>query len=167
MNKEVNFSRFVGIAIVIICMIIAVLSLMSAIMQRENANNVIYVEDTESTVFNIPKSNVVSEYVNIEKDISSEEHVLHIKVRLPKVNIETEQVEKMNNDIYNEYQGLYNYAMSIENNENIEMDYTYDYLDNDSILKITITRNSTIDEKEENTVTKFSYDILNDSYIVE
>ena len=167
MNKEVKFSRFVGIAIIIICIIIAVLSLMSAIWQNENANNIIYLEDDSGTALSIPKSNVVTEYVNTEKNISSEKYVLYIDVRLPKVNIETETTEKLNNDIYSKYQELYNNVTSIENNESIEIDYTYDYLDNDTILEIVITKKTTITGENNTEVTKYIYDIVNDSYIAE
>lgn len=167
MNKEVNFSRFVGIGILLICVVVVILALGSAIIQNENANNIIYVEDFKVTTLSIAKSNVVTEYVDTEKTITSGKYALYVKVRLPKVNIQTEQIEKMNKEIYNEYQELYNYAMSITNNESIEIDYTYEYLNDDRFLEIVIEKGNTVEGKEEITTAKYKYDIVNDSYVVE
>lgn len=167
MNKEVNFSRFVGLSIVLICVIIVVLALMSAIMQNENATNVIYVEDISGTKFSIPKSNIVTEYINTEKSITSEKNTLQVKVRLPKININTESVESLNVEIYKIYQDMYNYASSIQNDETIEIDYTYRYLNKDTILEITIVKKSIVLGKEEKESIKYLYDVVSDSYTID
>ena len=167
MNKEVNFSRFVGLSIVLICVIIVVLALMSAIMQNENATNVIYVEDISGTKFSIPKSNIVTEYINTEKSITSEKNTLQVKVRLPKININTESVESLNVEIYKIYQDMYNYASSIQNDETIEIDYAYRYLNKDTILEITIVKKSIVLGKEKKQSIKYLYDVVNDSYTID
>ena len=167
MNKDRRFSVFVGFGILLICIIIVIMALVSAIKQNENANNIIYIDDGSGTSLGIPKSNVVTEYINTEKIIESNDYTLYVKVRLPKINIETKTIEKMNNDIYTNYQELYNYVTTISSNENMEIYYTYDYLDNDRFLEVLITKKRTVNGKEENTVIKYTYDISNDSYVVE
>ena len=64
MNKEINFSRFVGIAIVVICIFVVVLALLSAIMQSENKDNMVYVENGSGYTLSVPKSNLVLEIIN-------------------------------------------------------------------------------------------------------
>lgn len=167
MNKEANFSRFIGIGIVLICIIISVLAFGMAVIRNQNANNIVYIEDSSETMFDLPKSNVVTESVNTEKNILSDNHTLYFKVRLPKVNIETETVKKLNSEIYAYYQEVYSYAMTISGNEKLEIDYTYAYLNNDTILEIIINKKSILEEKETNSIIKYKYDIVNDIYYTE
>ena len=91
MNKEVKFSRFVGIAIVIICIWMVVLALLSAIMQNENSDNMIYVDEGAETNLDIPKSNIITNYVDIQKEIETEKNNVDLKVILPKINIITKK----------------------------------------------------------------------------
>lgn len=165
MNKEVNFSRFVGIAIVVICIIVVVLALMSAIVKNENRDNIIYVDDGDGTTLSIPKSNVVSNYLDIQKDIQSENTTLSLSVKLPKVNIKTETIDSINEKIYNIYQNVYLEISKDETIQKIDIDYSYDYLDNDKVLEIVITKKITRNDKVEETDIKYTYDIQNDAEI--
>ena len=167
MNKEVKFSIFVGVAFIIICSTLVILALMSAILKSENINNIVDVDEGSKQELSVPKSNLVSEHVNTENEISSGEYTLKFKIRLPKVNLETSQIEKMNNEMYNIYQDLFEYAANITNNEKIEIDYTYNYINNDTKLEILINKKSVVDTQENITAHKYIYDIRNDSYIVE
>jgi len=165
MNKEVNFSRFVGIAIIVICIIIVVLALMSAIIRNENNDNIIYVDDGLGTMLSIPKSNIVTNYVDIQKDIQTENKIIDFNVKLPKINIETETTESINQKIYNIYKNMYLQISKDETIQKIDIDYSYDYLDDDKILEIIITKKLTRNNKAEETDIKYTYDIQNDAEI--
>lgn len=167
MNKEVNFSRFVGIAIVIICIWIVVLALMSAIMKSENNDNLIYVDGGTNTFLSVPKSNIISNYINIEKEIETENGKLEFIVRLPKINIDTNEVNDINNKIYDIYEKTYSTVSESTNAKKIDIDYTYEYLDNDSILEIIIITKTTINNQIEEKQDKIVYDLLNDKAIEE
>ncbi len=163
MNKEVNFSRFVGIAVVVICIFIVVLALMSAILQNENNDNIVYVDEGTGTTLTIPKSNVVAEYVNIRKEMEIQNKSVNLSVRLPKINIETDTTENINKEIYSIYQNVYSEISNSANIKEVTIDYTYDYLYNDTVLEIAITKMVVMDDgKEDETVSKYTYDIQND-----
>lgn len=162
MNKEVKFSRFVGIAIVIICILMVVLALLSAIMQNETSDNMIYVDDGSVTMLSIAKSNIISKYVDVEKQIESDNRMVDLKVRLPKINIQTETVNTINDKIYNIYQNIYLEISNDEAIEEVSIDYTYEYLDNDTVLAITVTEKVARNNKVEEIDTKFAYDMKND-----
>ena len=161
MNKEINFSRFVGIAIIVICIFVVVLALLSAIMQSENKDNMVYVENGSGYTLSVPKSNLVLEIINIEKEIDANNNKVNLKVRLPKINIETDVVDKINNEIYDIYQNIYDEVLKEESIEKINIDYSYEYEKNDTILEITIKKEVTKDNKTEEQIFKFSYDLVN------
>ena len=162
MNKEVNFSRFVGIAVVVICIIVVVLALMSAILKNENNDNIIYVDEGEKTTFSIPKSNIVSNYVDIQKDIQTDDKIVDLSVKLPKINIETDTVNSINNKIYMIYQDIYSDILNDTTLQKVEIEYTYDYLNNDTNLEICIVKKLVRADKKEETTIKYTYDIQND-----
>ena len=167
MNEDIKFSRFIGFTTLLMCLIVVILALMAAIAQNENATNIIYVDDGNGVKLDIPKSNVVTEHVNIKKDIKAGEHTLTIDVRVPKINLNKAAAEIINEKIYNEYQELYSYALSITNDEYITLDYSYDYLNDDTILEIIISKKSVVDKKETSQNITYKYDIVNNTYTVE
>lgn len=162
MNKDINFSRFVGIAIIIICIFIVVLALLSAIVQDKNKDNMVYVESGSDYTLSVPKSNLVLENINTENEIDVNNNKVRLKVRLPKINIETEIVDKINNEIYDIYQGIYEEVVKEKSIDKIVIDYSYEYKENDSILEITIKKEIVKDNKTEEKIFKFSYDLKND-----
>lgn len=166
MNKEVKFSRFVGIAIVLICIWIVVLALLSAIMQNENSDNMIYVDEGFGTTLNIAKSNIISNYIDTQKEIETEKNKVDFTVRLPKINIETEESNKINEKIYKMYQEVYADILSDNAIQKIDIDYTYEYLDNGTILEITVITKTTTNQKIEDVENKFVYDLKNDKEII-
>lgn len=167
MNKEVNFSRFVGIAVVIICIWIVVLALMSAIMKNENSDNLIYVDDGIDISLDIPKSNIISNHINTEEKVDIENGISEISARLPKINIDTNEVRNINNKINDIYENAYLNVSKATEVKRVEIDYTYEYVDNDSVLEITITTKTIINNKLEEKQDKFIYDLLKDKQIVE
>ncbi len=166
MNKEVKFSIFIGVACIVLCSTLVILALMSAILKDENINNIVGVDEGSNQELSVPKSNLVTEYMNTEKEVSSGLYNLKFKVRLPKVNLETTQIQAMNSEMYRIYQDMFDYASNITDNEKIEIDYTYDYIDNDTKIEIIISKKSITDTKENVTVIKYIYDIEKDSYEV-
>lgn len=165
MNKEINFSRFVGIAIVVICIFVVVLALLSAIMQNENKDNMVYVENGSGYTLSVPKSNLVLEIINIEKEIDANNNKVDLKIRLPKINIETEVVDKINNEIYDIYQNIYDEVLKEQSIKKINIDYSYEYVKNDTILEITIKKEVTKYNKTEEQIFKFSYGLVNNEKI--
>jgi len=166
MNKEVKFSRFVGIAIVIIAVWIVVLALMSAILKNENNDNMIYVDEGKGIKLSIPKSNIISNDMDIQKDVEFNENMVELDVRLPKINIDTQMANNINDNIYKLYQEVYSKALNDNNIEKIEMDYTYKYLENDTIVEIVVITKIKVNNKIEQIENKFIYDIMNDKEIV-
>ena len=161
MRNEDKYSIFIGLSFLAICIVIVILAFKSAIMINKNADNVIYIDNGTGTMLTIPKSNLVKEHINIEKDIAGEKGILSIKVKLPMINIETENAKNLNNSMYAIYQELYKYALEIDENESVKVGYTYDYDDKTGILKIIIS------EQKNNSVKGFEYkyDVLNDKII--
>ena len=166
MNKQNNFNIFVGIAIISICIVVVLLALMSALVKNENANNVIYIEDSSKTTLDMPKSNVVTEYINLEKTISNDKYNLELKVRLPRININTAEANKLNSEIYSVYSSIYEYASNITSSQKLEISYSYEFTKNDKKLEILITKKKLINDESETVVTKYIYDIVHDKYEV-
>lgn len=166
MNKEVKYSRFVGIAIVIICIWIVVLALMSAMIKNENNDNMIYVDEGLNTTLDMPKSNIINNYIDMEKEISTESGDVIFKVRLPKINIDTEVVNSINDKIYAIYQEAYGKILKSSNIKKLDIDYIYDYLENDTIIEVTIITKTSINNKIEKVENKFVYDLKNDKEII-
>lgn len=166
MNKEVKYSRFVGIAIVIICIWIVVLALMSAMTKNENNDNMIYVDEGLDTILDMPKSNIMSNYIDMEKEITTEKGKAMLKVRLPKINIETKVAQTLNDKIYAIYQEAYGEILKSSNIKKLDIDYIYDYLENDTIIEINIITKTSVNNKTEETENKFVYDLKNDKEII-
>lgn len=166
MNKEVKYSRFVGIAIVIICIWIVVLALMSAMTKNENSDNMIYVDEGLDTILDMPKSNIMSNYIDMEKEITTEKGKAMLKVRLPKINIETKVAQTLNDKIYAIYQEAYGEILKSSNIKKLDIDYIYDYLENDTIIEINIITKTSVNNKTEETENKFVYDLKNDKEII-
>lgn len=166
MNKEVKYSRFVGIAIVIICIWIVVLALMSAMTKNENSDNMIYVDEGLDTILDMPKSNIMSNYIDMEKEITTEKGKAMLKVRLPKINIETKVAQILNDKIYAIYQEAYGEILKSSNIKKLDIDYIYDYLENDTIIEINIITKTSVNNKTEETENKFVYDLKNDKEII-
>lgn len=167
MNKVNKFNVIVGILIVVICIIISFMAYMAAKTRNQNLDNVIYIDSGNGYNLSVPRSNLVTKYVNVKKDINSENGVLHIDVSLPRVNIDTETIEKINSEIYNKYQEIYNYALSVEGNESILCTYDYDYIDREHKLVIVIKEEKTKLGSSTKTETKYVYDVKNDKLIDE
>lgn len=167
MNKVNKFNVIVGILIVVICIIISFMAYMAAKTRNQNLDNVIYIDSGNGYNLSVPRSNLVTKYVNVKKDINSENGVLHIDVSLPRVNIDTETIEKINSEIYNKYQEIYNYALSVEGNESILCTYDYDYIDREHKLVIVIKEEKTKLGSSTKIETKYVYDVKNDKLIDE
>lgn len=167
MNKVNKFNVIVGILIVVICIIISFMAYMAAKTRNQNLDNVIYIDSGNGYNLSVPRSNLVTKYVNVKKDINSENGVLHIDVSLPRVNIDTETIEKINSEIYNKYQEIYNYALSVEGNESIVCTYDYDYIDREHKLVIVIKEEKTKLGSSTKTETKYVYDVKNNKLIDE
>jgi len=167
MNKEIKFSRFVGIAIVIICIWVVVLALMSAILKNENNDNMIYVDEGLGINLSIAKSNIISNYIDIDKEIKTEKNNANFNVRLPKINIETEDSKSINDKLYKMYQNVYADILNDNTIQKIDMDYTYEYIDSDNILEITVITKTTKNGKLEEVENKFTYDLVNNKEIIE
>lgn len=167
MNKVNKFNVIVGILIVVICIIISFMAYMAAKTRNQNLDNVIYIDSGNGYNLSVPRSNLVTKYVNVKKDINSENGVLHIDVSLPRVNIDTETIEKINSEIYNKYQEIYNYALSVEGNESILCTYDYDYIDREHKLVIVIKEEKTKLGSSTKTETKYVYDVKNNKLIDE
>lgn len=165
MNKEVNFSRFLGIAIVVICIWMVTLALMSAMLKNENNDNLIYVDEGLGEDLSIPKSNIISNYIDIEKEITTEQGKVEFKVRLPKINIETDVVSGINDKIYAVYQEAYGQILKNTNIKKIDIDYVYKYLNNDSVIEITVTTKKKTNNTLEEVENKFNYDLKNDKEV--
>ena len=167
MNKVNKFNVIVGILIVVICIIISFMAYMAAKTRNQNLDNVIYIDSGNGYNLSVPRSNLVTKYVNVKKDINSENGVLHIDVSLPRVNIDTETIEKINSEIYNKYQEIYNYALSVEGDESILCTYDYDYIDREHKLVIVIKEEKTKLGSSTKIETKYVYDVKNDKLIDE
>lgn len=166
MNKEVKFSRFVGVAFLIICIWIVVLALLSAIMQNENSDNMIYVDEGSKIDLGMPKSNIISNLIDFKKEITTESGVVDVKVRLPKINIETEAASSINEKIYKIYQDVYADILTNNTIQKIYVDYTYEYLDNDAAVEIIVVTNKYKKDTMEQVENKFMYDLDNDKVII-
>lgn len=162
MNK---FNVTIGILILLLCLAISTMALMSAFSKNESANNIIYVDNGSTYSLNIPKSNLISEQINIKKDIIGEKSVLSIDVRLPKINIQTDVVQNINKEIYTIYQELYNYALSLEKDEKIRVDYTYDYIEDKNQIALIIKETKEIDGKNTVSEKTYIYDFKKDAKI--
>jgi len=167
MNKEVKFSRFIGITIVIICIWIVVLALMSAMLKNENNDNMIYVDEGSEASLSIPKSNIIANCIDIEKEVAAESKVVDFKVRLPRINIETDVANSINEKIYSIYQKAYEDILKTSNIQKIDIDYTYEYIDNNTIIEITITTKMTANDKTQQIKDIFAYDLSNDKEVVD
>ena len=168
MSKEDKFNVLIGIGIFVICIVIVILALMSAIKATENNDNVIYIDNGNGTFLSVPKSNLITQKVNIKKDLSGPNGTLHIDVKLPCININTDATKAINDQIYQKYQYLYKYATEITEDTSIKLDYSYDYLDKEGILNIVIN------EKRSNETgnkllkeIKYTYNVLNDEIVTD
>ncbi len=167
MNKINKFNIIIGILVIVICIFIAIMAFKAAVLRNQNADNIIYVDSGVGSLLTIPKSNLISQYVNIQKDISGENGVLHIDVKLPKININTDVVDEINEKIYAIYQELYSYAMTIQRDESIDINYTYEYIDKEHKLIINIEENKTANDGTTKTTKTFMYDAQNNKEIKE
>lgn len=167
MNKVNKFNVIVGILIIVICIIISFMAYMAAKTRNQNLDNVIYIDSGNGYNLSVPRSNLVTKYVNVKKDINAEKGVLHINLSLPRVNIDTETIEKINSEIYNKYQEIYNYALSVEGDESILCTYDYDYIDREHKLVIVIKEEKTKLGSSTKIETKYVYDVKNDKLIDE
>ena len=167
MNKEVKFSRFVGIAVVIICVWIVVLALMSAITKNQNNDNMIDVDEGTGITLSVPKSNIISDYIDTQKDVTSEKGKVEVKVRLPKLNMDTSVAKNINERIYSLYQDTYAKILNTNNIQKIDIDYDYEYINHDTVIKITVITKATIDSKTESQENKFFYDLKNDEEFID
>lgn len=138
MNKINKFNVTIGILILVLCLVISFMAYMSAKVTSNNMDNIVYIDTGSGYSLPVPKSNLVTKYIEVEKDITGENGILHISVKLPKINIDTEVVNGINEQIYAKYQELYNYALSIDGNESISYTYDYDYIDREHKLAIVI-----------------------------
>lgn len=167
MNREVKFSRFVGIAIVIICIWIVVLALMSAILKSENNDNMIYVDDGKEVILDMPKSNIISNCIDIKKEEITVNGVVEVMIKLPKINIDTEAASNINRKIYSIYEDKYSELLKSADIQKIDIDYAYEYLRNDTIIEITVIIKMIKNNKIEEIENKFSYDIINNKEVTE
>lgn len=165
MNKINKFNVTIGILIVVLCIVISFMAFMSAKVMNENLDNVIYIDTGSGYSLSIPKSNLVTKFVEVEKDIVTENGTLHIDVKLPKINIDTDNINKINEEIYDKYQELYNYALLVEGKESIKYTYTYDYIDKEHKLIVVVKEEKTKDENVVKTETKYEYDVKNDRIV--
>ena len=139
---------------------------MSAILKNENNDNMIYVDEGSSSKLSVPKSNIISNYIDMEKEIDTENGTVDVKVRLPKINIDTKVVSTINDKIYDIYQEAYGKILKNSNIQKIDIDYMYEYLDNDNIIEITVITKKIINNKIEEKENKFTYDIVNNKEVV-
>lgn len=167
MNKINKFNVTIGILILVLCLVISFMAYMSAKVTSNNMDNVVYIDTGSGYSLPVPKSNLVTKYIEVEKDITGENGILHISVKLPKINIDTEVVNGINEQIYAKYQELYNYALSIDGNESISYTYDYDYIDREHKLAIVIKEEKKKDGNITKTETKYEYDVENNEIVGE
>lgn len=165
MNKINKFNVTIGILILVLCLVISFMAYMSAKVTSNNMDNVVYIDTGSGYSLPVPKSNLVTKYIEVEKDINGENGILHISVKLPKINIDTEVVNGINEQIYAKYQELYNYALSIDGDESISYTYDYDYTDREHKLAIVIKEEKKKDGNITKTETKYEYDVENNEMI--
>lgn len=165
MNKINKFNVTIGILILVLCLVISFMAYMSAKVTSNNMDNVVYIDTGSGYSLPVPKSNLVTKYIEVEKDITGENGILHISVKLPKINIDTEVVNGINEQIYAKYQELYNYALSIDGNESISYTYDYDYIDREHKLAIVIKEEKKKDGNITKTETKYEYDVENNEMV--
>lgn len=165
MNKINKFNVTIGILILVLCLVISFMAYMSAKVTSNNMDNVVYIDTGSGYSLPVPKSNLVTKYIEVEKDITGENGILHISVKLPKINIDTEVVNGINEQIYAKYQELYNYALSIDGNESISYTYDYDYIDREHKLAIVIKEEKKKDGNITKTETRYEYDVENNEMI--
>lgn len=165
MNKINKFNVTIGILILVLCLVISFMAYMSAKVTSNNMDNVVYIDTGSGYSLPVPKSNLVTKYIEVEKDITGENGILHISVKLPRINIDTEVVNGINEQIYAKYQELYNYALSIDGNESISYTYDYDYIDREHKLAIVIKEEKKKDGNITKTETKYEYDVENNEMV--
>lgn len=165
MNKINKFNVTIGILILVLCLVISFMTYMSAKVTSNNMDNVLYIDTGSGYSLPVPKSNLVTKYIEVEKDITGENGILHISVKLPKINIDTEVVNGINEQIYAKYQELYNYALSIDGNESISYTYDYDYIDREHKLAIVIKEEKKKDGNITKTETRYEYDVENNEMV--
>lgn len=165
MNKINKFNVTIGILILVLCLVISFMAYMSAKVTSNNMDNVVYIDTGSGYSLPVPKSNLVTKYIEVEKDITGENGILHISVKLPKINIDTEVVNGINEQIYAKYQELYNYALSIDGNESISYTYDYDYIDKEHKLAIVIKEEKKKGGNITKTETKYEYDVENNEMV--
>lgn len=167
MNKINKFNVTIGILILVLCLVISFMAYMSAKVTSNNMDNVVYIDTGSGYSLPVPKSNLVTKYIEVEKDITGENGILHISVKLPKINIDTEVVNGINEQIYAKYQELYNYALSIDGNESILYTYDYDYIDREHKLAIVIKEEKKKDGNITKTEIRYEYDVENNEIVGE
>lgn len=165
MNKINKFNVTIGILILVLCLVISFMAYVSAKVTSNNIDNIVYIDTGSGYSLPVPKSNLVTKYIEVEKDITGENGILHISVKLPKINIDTEVVNGINEQIYAKYQELYNYALSIDGNECISYAYDYDYIDKEHKLVVVIKEEKKKDGNITKTETRYEYDVENNEMI--